>query len=463
MRRYRAILFLAATTIALAGFGRLYSAGGDDKSPPKVDRQGDPLPDGAITRMGTTRWRHGDNIVFLAFPSDKTMLTVARDSTIRLWDRATGKEIRRFELPAAKPIQMNPQPGVAGRGMGMVRSVPNRVALSADGKIFAASLPDNSVQLWDVETGKELRRLKGPPTGIADLLFSSDGKAIAVSSSDRSIHLIKTENGDQICQIKGIEQKGPVRLVVGGRPFNEGTGLAFSPDGKTIASAEVEFGQQKTSFYLRLSDAETGKEIRKTEIDDGVYSIAFSPDGKIVAHGSGSSVVFRETNTGKEIRTVKNESGIALLLFSPDGKTLAAKGQDQIVRLYESDSGKTLHQLGEPALPAQGGGNAFFLAGPVFGVGETRDLAFTRDSKSIGVGGAQIPPAFQRRHRQGSAPRRRSSQRRFHARDQPRRQNHGLSRRRSRHPALGRPHGPELGQFTEPAGTVTVAVSPTPS
>ena len=119
----------------------------------------------------------------------------------------------------------------------MVRpGVPNRVALSADGKIFAASLPDNSVQLWDVETGKELRGSRGRRPGIADLLFSSDGKAIAVSGGHRSIHTDQDQNGDQMPRSRGSNRKARFAWLLAAAPSTEGTGLAFSPDGKTIAT-----------------------------------------------------------------------------------------------------------------------------------------------------------------------------------------------------------------------------------
>ena len=120
LRRHLAII-CAAALLALGGIGRLHSAAGDAKTP-KVDRQGDALPDGALARLGTTRWRHGDAITFLAFPSEDTVLTASRD-TARLWERATGKEIRRFDIPPDNGPGI-PQPGFAafpiayGRGAG---------------------------------------------------------------------------------------------------------------------------------------------------------------------------------------------------------------------------------------------------------------------------------------------------------------------------------------------------------
>jgi WD40 repeat protein len=387
------------------------------------------------------------------------VLTASQDNTARLWERSTGKEIRRFELGGGQPPQVGARPGVMiiggwntyGRGGA-------RVAVTPDGKIFAAALANNTIQLWDVDTGKELRQLKGPQNGITGLLFSPNGKALAVTGGDRTIYLLKTENGDEIRQIKAMPQKGPVRIVLGGGGLTEGNGLAFSPDSKILASAEIEFGQQKTVIHLKLTDLETGNEIRKTEIADGVSSIAFSPDGKILAHGSSANVVLREADTGKEIRTLKNGAGgVGTLVFSPDSKTIAAKGRDQIVRLWETSTGKSLHELGEAA-PLQAGGNVIFGMG--FGGGETRDLAFSRDSKTVGTANGQTPRFFNvgtgkeqplaGGHRGGVSTLRVSP-------DGKTMISRGADNVIRRWNALT---GEELGQFAEPAGTIAVAIAP---
>jgi WD40 repeat protein len=66
-----------------------------------VDCYGDPLPVGAVVRLGTVRWRHGDGTAFVSFPpGGKEVLSVGHDGTVRQWDVATGKETRRFTLPA---------------------------------------------------------------------------------------------------------------------------------------------------------------------------------------------------------------------------------------------------------------------------------------------------------------------------------------------------------------------------
>ncbi|HLZ21002.1 MAG TPA: hypothetical protein VKQ30_02615, partial [Ktedonobacterales bacterium] len=66
-----------------------------------TDRHGDPLPVGALARLGSLRWRHAEPILFVAFVQDgKAVLTGGQDQVFRLWNRATGTEIRHFAMQA---------------------------------------------------------------------------------------------------------------------------------------------------------------------------------------------------------------------------------------------------------------------------------------------------------------------------------------------------------------------------
>src|SRR5438270_10528986 len=89
---HRAMSLLAACA-ALAAVAQLPAA--DEQ--PRTDLYGDPLPQGALARLGTTRWRHATPVTYTAFAADgKALLTASQDSLIRLWDMSSGKEIRRF-------------------------------------------------------------------------------------------------------------------------------------------------------------------------------------------------------------------------------------------------------------------------------------------------------------------------------------------------------------------------------
>src|SRR5262249_19827252 len=150
---------------------------------------------------------------FVAFgPDGKTLVTAGQDNTIRLWDLASGKEIRRFARPQANAPRP-PRKGEKGADnevkiedvMVMMAAGGNsgsfRVALAPDGKPLAAA-GGNVIRLWEVETGKELRRIESLPNGAAGLLFSPDSKTLAARGPGGVLYLWEADTGKPIHQIK---------------------------------------------------------------------------------------------------------------------------------------------------------------------------------------------------------------------------------------------------------------------
>src|SRR5262245_591596 len=114
--------------------------------PVPQDLYGDPLPAGAVARLGTVRFRHGGNVSFVAFLPDGNLLTAGNDGTSRLWSPA-GKELRRFNLPQAKQAPAS-------------RTRYSSVAVSADGKVLAASDGQQGIRLWDVASGEKRKPIQ---------------------------------------------------------------------------------------------------------------------------------------------------------------------------------------------------------------------------------------------------------------------------------------------------------------
>jgi WD40 repeat protein len=142
--------------------------------------------------------------------------------------------------------------------------------------------------------------------------------------------------------------------------------VAFSPDGKLLATA----GDDRV---IRLSELASGKEVRRLEGHAGfIRTVAFSPDGKLlVSAGDDKGALLWNVATGKEIRQIgAHQNGLRLAAFAPDGKTIATAGFDEHIGLWDATTGKQLH---------------FFRAHPRV----PYSVAFTPDGKRLVSGGDQ--------------------------------------------------------------------------
>jgi WD40 repeat protein len=344
----------------------------------KTDRHGDPLPAGALARFGTARWHHAAAVSFVAFlPDGQTVLTAASDGTMRTWQRATGKELRRIDVPGPPPA------AAAKKLVAMPGGARPLVALTRDGKTLATLVGD-TIRLWDAATGRQLRRIDAPASGITAMLFAPDSRFLAIRMPDESVVMLDAESGKEVRRARAKNRpQGAIRIGSAGPAGDDDGGLAYSPDGKTLASIGSEMNQKKETFFVRLIDATTGNELRRIEAaPKRPSSVAFSPDSKLVALAGGTDVHVHDASTGKEIHKFDAPAGLATLVFSPDGKTIAAMCHDRTVRLWNAESGKGLHRLGEiaPGLPVRG--NAFRKGT----VSVPQALAFSPDGKTVIAG-----------------------------------------------------------------------------
>jgi RNA polymerase sigma factor (sigma-70 family) len=312
--RMPAVLALAlALAVTAAGAGLFFhpSPQAPESAPPipdvgkpKSDLFGDPLPDGAVARIGTTRLAHNQPIGGLSFSADGKLLASSDWGEVRLWDVASGRELRRWK--GANP------------------------ALSPDGKVLVFDDPPPhpleqgatlTLCIADTATGKTIRRplVRNAEegriqTGGTLVAFSPDGKRFAWCVAENVIlHLCDAGTGEELwhkrLQHEGWENNIFAPLV---------RGLAFSPDGKILVAVCPDEKQA-----VEAIDTVTGRTLRQFS-GSADLACAFSPDGKYLAASGRDAVQVWETATWKEKPGFEsNWHGDGTCLgFSAEGKDL---------------------------------------------------------------------------------------------------------------------------------------------
>ena len=334
---------------------------------PRTDRFGDPLPEGAISRLGSTRLRHGHFIYFLRFtPDGKTLVSSAADG-IGIWGVSSGKLLHFLQ-----------------RG-----GFPGGMSLSADGSKLVVGV-ESGIVIWDVASGKQVRTL-GAAT-YANAGFSPDGTILAVQSATKDCltELLDPVTGEQIrswrknqnpANALAFTKDGKTLIAAGTwanmepptddheicfwdlstgneRRIRTGTRnvsqIALSPDGTLLAaiySPILAKGDEAARRLVCLWDVASGRELRQLIASpiasvpgrfDYLNALAFSPDGKSVcACLSDGTLISWDPLTGIERRKVGPDSCYSQLAFAPDGKTLATL-HGFTIRLVDVASGKDL-------------------------------------------------------------------------------------------------------------------------
>jgi len=336
---------------------------------------------------------HTGLVYAVAFsPDGRYLASSGLDRTLRLWDRATGQEIRAFF-------------GHEGFVVGLAFSPP-------DGQWLLSASEDNSLKLWEVASGRKLADFHGHQNQTKCVAFSPDGRLAVSGGMDRAVKLwlatrraplIFTGHDGAVRCLAFLPESQ--RLVSGaGYDSNRGrlmlwdatTGerlepafasstevyaVALHPDGRRLATAcaegiagagsvrilDLDTGQplreQKAhtaevtavAYSLRVWDLQTGQpeweqKLRATE----VTAVAYSPDGRWLASAgvderrSGGAVRLWDAETGREIRTFEKPTASALgVAFSPDSRWLASGWGDGMVRIWDTrDPASKARELG---------------------------------------------------------------------------------------------------------------------
>ena len=270
-----------------------------------------PRPSG-VKLLRTLRG-HKDRVFSVAFdPQGGTLASASYDNTVMLWEAQSGKLLR-----------------VLNGHQGGVRSV----AFYPQGGMLASGSEDNTVKLWEAHSGKLLRTLKGHQDRVGSVAFDPQGGTLASGSEDSTVMLWETHSGKLLRTLKG--QQGGIVSV------------AFYPQGGMLASGSYD-------STVMLWETHSGKLLRALKgHQSGVKSVAFDPQGGTLASGSDDDTVkLWEARSGKLLRTLEGHTNfVEAVAFSADGKLLAAKSYDHTIRIWICESWETVAVVPELAFP----------------------------------------------------------------------------------------------------------------
>jgi RNA polymerase sigma factor (sigma-70 family) len=335
-----------------------------------VDAHGDPLPDGAVARLGTVRFNHGDGLHSLFFSPDGKTIISEGNGSIRLWNASDGKELDRIQtgktyfafpttLLADGGTLISLNEGIDNRDVATfwdlaakrrirtqelpvrrtVFSTEIQDSLSPDGKLCVMHVHTPAhVQVSDVTTGRSLYRLAKDDKTFRAVAFVGNDHLVSADDKNR-VEVWEARTGKYLHQ---LPNDGPIRY------------LLASPDGRWLAGLEqkpLSRGPNVEQETVSLWDMKTGKvkHSLRVKAKHWIANVQFSPDGKSLLTSSRQpsdldEVVLWDSETGRRLLEFDAASGITahLAAISTDGSRLAAGGYASKFELWDLKNGHRL-------------------------------------------------------------------------------------------------------------------------
>ncbi|MEG3903387.1 AAA-like domain-containing protein [Microcoleus sp. B4-C5] len=249
-------------------------------------------------------------LAFVSFsPDSQTIVTATDDNYIKLWQN-----------------NGTLQATLTGHTDKIIRAIFN-----ASGQIIVSASDDQTLKIWQKD-GKLIHDIKGHSGQITSVSFSPDGKIIASASADGTVKLWKI-NGEELLSLK--VERGWI------------TSASFSPDGQIIAAAGTDGTVklwslrkivEKLQKQQSIEASNDIKLLRTLQVEsDKIMSVAFSPDGAMLATASAGGTARIWSKDGTPLSILKHTSGVTNISFSPDSQMLLSASTDKMVRLWNID------------------------------------------------------------------------------------------------------------------------------
>lgn len=250
------------------------------------------------------------NIVVFS-PDGKLLATASDDGSLCLWSMPDGKLVRKLEP-----------------GFGEIKSAD----FSPNNLLLTASTWEGYIGLWEISNGNLLRTIKNENRGFKDVKFSPDGSTLAAGLDDGTIQLWSVSNGSLLLSLEG--HTAAVYKV------------AFSPDGRTLASASEDLS-------IMLWTLQDGAPLNTLQGHSQlVTDVSFSHDGSLLASGSEDGTVrLWRTADGEVLSILPQDEGILSVAFSPDSHYLASSGWGNLIYFWGISEAIPIEVTSTPAAP----------------------------------------------------------------------------------------------------------------
>jgi len=273
------------------------------------------------------------------------------DGIVRVWERPSGKETARIEHGAAvQSIVVTPDgrtlASASGKGtivhdmksgQQLRLSAPGASVLAFGGGLLASGgAKDGRIGLWDVASGREVRRLQlnGPAAAMA---FSPDHRLLAAGGAGNTLQVWDVTTGREFMRGRHQRASASMPLRLGWRDGGI-FAVAFHPNGKHVASG----GQDRA---VSLWEIASGREVFRGYQSDSIYGVAISPDGRWLASG-GMDETARvwSLEDGSERHRLQHKYVVQKVLWTAGGDLLTVSG-DGTSRLWSMSTGRELSRM----------------------------------------------------------------------------------------------------------------------
>jgi WD40 repeat protein len=242
----------------------------------------------------------------VVMPDSRRAVSASQDNTLRLWDLESGQVLRALE----------------GHTDGVTA-----VAVTPDGCRAISGSADHTLRVWELKSGQTLHKLEGHTDLVTAVAMTPDGRRAVSGSCDRTLRLWDLESSQTISTLKG--HTNSVRAV------------AVTPDGFRAISGSDDRA-------LRLWDLGTGQAIRTLEGHTGtVWAVAVTLDGHCAVSGSDDQTLrLWDLESGQALRALQGHtSAISAVALTPDGRRAVSVSWDNTLRVWDLESGQTLRTL----------------------------------------------------------------------------------------------------------------------